>query len=366
MRKVVLSAMCAITALLFLCCPTAYLLDARNRVVQHWLNGNRLAYEGKIVIWSVDAGADGKHALTSWLKSRAAVFESQHFGVYVTVMQSMTTAEVSQRMQTGECPDLLLCGSDVPQAVLQQAVAFQGPFYIEPVLPQLQTGLLTPVFQNGNVMLINEDALYRAGLSPPAGPEGMGSEWVEQTLKSLPNAFGHEDGAALMAAVLSSLPDAAQEAFVRGKACGTDAFLQGDAVIYLAHTDALWELYKGELLGKTLPGTIAYPLKGLARRVQYAILMKNANRARQVAAATFLSALLGKQAQTSLSDIYALPVVSGTTCSRVDLTALWQTADETKYVCPPTGETAFLAQVSAKAMLETLRTLALQLCKPQP
>ena len=136
----------------------------------------------------------------------------------------------------------------------------------------------------------------------------MDAQWIQTVQKELPNAIAHEDGVCLMAAIMSEMPQDMQQAFLKSKGGNLDALLKGDIAIYLTRQESLWQLYKQDILGTTLPGVIAYPLCGFSPRIQCAVLMENKDRHRREAAAAFITTLLGKQAQTALEDIYALPV----------------------------------------------------------
>ncbi len=364
MRKMLLGGICAVTAALMLLFPAPFLMDMRNRVLEHWLFGGKIAYEGDLSVWVVDVRADGKQSLLSWIRGRIAFYEAGHFGIYPKVEGPMTIEEVQLRMRNGAHPDVLLCGVDVPEPILENAVRYDGPFLMDPILPQRSEGLITPILQSGTLVLLNEDALYRAGLNPPAGLSGMDSQWLQTVLQELPNAAGHEDGVCLMAAVMSEMPQAMQQAFLKSKRGNLDALLKGELAIYLSQQGSLWQLYKQDLLGKTLPGVIAYPLSGLSPRMQCAVLIKNNDRHRHEAAAALITTLLGKQAQTALADIYALPVVTGTSCVRADLVSLWQKAEETEWVYPNTGEAEFLTLVSKDAPLSDLQSYVRNLCRP--
>lgn len=363
MRKVLLSAICAVFAALFLLFPMPFLTYTRNKVLEHWLSGGKLAYEGKIVVWAVDAKVDGKQALMSWLRSRVSFFEKNHFGIYPE-LASMTMEDVTSRLQKGERPDVLLCGVDAPRVVLDCAAAYEGPFLMKPVLPQLYGGLLTPVLQSGTVVLINEDALYRAGLNPPAGLVGMEAQWLKTVSEEIPNALAYEDGVSLMAAVVSEMPADLQQAFIKSKTGTLEAFLKGDIAVYLTYQNALWQLYRQDLLGKTLPGITAYPLAGFTAKAECVALIKNEDKHRQQAAAAFVTTLLGRQAQSALAEIYALPTVSGTSCTRADLSALWQKAEETIYIYPGNGLEEFLLMTTGNASLPDLKNYVQGLCQP--
>ena len=363
MRKILLSAACVAIAALFLLFPMPFLSYATNKVLEHWLSGGKLAYEGKIVVWTVDAKVDGKQALMSWLKSRASFFEKNHFGIYPELL-AMTMEDVASKLQQGEVPDVLLCGVDVPKQVLDCAAVYEGPFLMKPIMPQLHGGLLTPVLQSGTVVLINEDALYKAGLNPPAGLAGMEAQWLQGVMEQLPKAVAHEDGISLMAAVVSEMPSELQQAFLKSGTATLDAFLKGDIAVYLSYQSALWQLYRQDLLGKTLPGITCYPLSGFAAKIECAALMKNADKHRQQAAAAFVTTLLGKQAQTALSEIYALPTVSGTSCTRADLSALWLKAEDTAYLYPGHGVEEFVQMASGNATLSELKAYVQGLCQP--
>jgi hypothetical protein len=364
MRRWIFCALCALFAALLLIVPSVFIPGAHNEVIRRWLNAGKLAYEGKLVVYAVDAGADGKGALFAYLNERAAAFERRYFGIYPIVYEPMTMGEVEARIDAGESPDVLLCADDIPGGVLAKAAPFTGSFALPQILPQRLGGRLTPLYQGGVVVLVHEDALYRHGLSPPAGIEGMDDQWVSYVLEGMPSAFAYEDGRTLMAAVMGEVGDGAQEALRRGSCLDMRAFLKGEAAVYATSQRALWELYRQELLGATLPGVIVYPLGGFVPRVQYAVLMQNADAERQSAAQAFIAMLLGKSAQAALGDIYALPASAGVSCNRMDLAALWQRAEEAELVYAGRGEEAFLQLAQGDAPLESLREFVRTLCYP--
>ena len=328
MRKAILTFLCAALAVLFIACPWMFLMQPRNRVVRKWLSGGSLSYEGELTVWAVDAGVGGKNALHRWLYEQSAAFKRRHFGVYPVIEDVGDMDEVRRRVQAGQCPDLLLCGGSVPKNVLDRAALYDGPFPMPLALTQREGGRLTPLMQSGAVVLINEDALYIAGLFPPEGMEGMQADWVAQTLNVLPGAFGYDDPLCLMAALAGDLPKEAQR--------------------------ALSEIRRRELTGKTLPGLAAYPLCGFAAGVQYALLLPGADESRDAAARAFLTSLVGNRAQSALADVYALPVVRGASCRRADLGALWLCAEQTRYIANPSSLPGFAALCRDNASVEEL------------
>jgi hypothetical protein len=362
MRKGLPGVICALVAVILLLFPPLFYCDGSNALIRQWLNGGKISYRGKLIVAVVDAGASGKDAIEQWILDRAAAYEKRYFGIFVEV-SAMTLSEAEERIGNGDTPDVLLCGSDADKGLLERAVPFESTG-VDGALPQLNGGLLTPVFQSGVVVLVNEDALYKYGLSPPAGMETMDDAWVEGTLCAMPQAFAYEDAASLMAVVQSRLPDAAQYAMVTGKRLEVEAFFRGDAAIFAGTPRALWELYRMELLGKPAPCVIPYALMGFAPHVQYAMLMQNADAARKEAAAAFISSLLGKAAQRALADIYALPVISDVECTRDDLGFLWQNAGQVLLAYPGYGEAEFLRLIQTGASLASLRQWVQTLCLP--
>lgn len=362
MRRSVFSAVCAAVAALLFFFPSLFSLRTQNRVIQKWLYGSRLAYEGEITVWTVDTNADGKGSLSGWLDGRSAFFKERNFGVYPVLDPPMTVEEVQQRMAAGETPDVILCGSDVPPCVLERAIGYEGPFPMPLVLPQEADGLLTPVLRSGVLILVNEDALYLAGTNPPPDLAGMDGEWLDSLLELCPDAFGYDDGTSLMAVMTNEVPPAAQQALLRASPCDMQAFLNGDVAIYAASQRALWELYRQELMGKPLPGVSIHPLCSFVPNVEYAVLMQNEDAQRQEAARAFITVLVGKSAQTALGDIYALPVVEGTTCARSDLYVLWQCAPQAQYIYGGSGKEAFMEKVHAGTDILELREFVMGLC----
>ncbi len=363
MRRSVFSAVCAAIAILFLCFPSLFLMQAQNKVICKWLYGSRLAYEGELSVWTVDVNADGKNALYNWLAARSVFYKQRHFGIYPVLEQPMTMEQARDRMASGEVPDILLCGGNVPPDVLNHAASYEGPFPMPLMLPQYENGLLTPVMRSGTVVLINDDVLYAAGLNPPDGLEGMDGQWVEYATEELPGAFAYDDALSLMAVVLSDLPQQAQEAFLSASPAGIEDFICGHSAVFVTSLKSLWYLYRQELLGKPLPSVASYPLCGFVPRVQYAVLMHNGDAKRQEAAGAFIAVLIGKTAQTALSDIYALPVVYGAKCERADLMDLWQCEMQTEYVFCGHGEEEFMAMVNTDSSIEDLRAYASGLCR---
>ncbi len=364
MRKGILNLVCAAIAVMLLCFPSLLWMQAHNSVVRKWLNGGRLTYQGELAVWVVDANVDGKGALRSWILGRSTFYKQRNFGIYPIIEPTMTLDQVRSRIASGEIPDVLLCGGDVPQSVLDHATAYQGSFPMPLVLPQRGKGLFTPVMHSGTVLLINEDALYRAGLNPPAGVEGMDEQWISYSEAELSGAFCYDDALSLMAVVLSDLPPAVQQALLNGSEGNMQEFLNGSTAVFATTQAALWQLYRQELLGRSLPDIVAYPLCGFAPRVQYAVLMQNADTHRQAAASALITILVGNKGQIALADIYALPVVSGTTCERTDLMGLWQCAQQTKYVYPGHGEVEFMDMVREGATPDEARAYAIDLCRP--
>jgi hypothetical protein len=178
----------------------------------------------------------------------------------------------------------------------------------------------------------------------------------------MPAAAGYEDAESLMAAVMGPLPENVQKALLKGRKSVIGPFLNGDLAVYITSQNALWQLRKQELLGKTLPSFAAYPVAGFASRSECAVLFSNPDKARQQAAQAFVSLLLGRQAQTALADIYALPAVQGTACARADLAPLWQSAEKTVTVFSGKGASVFMDRVAEGAAIEVLKGIVVENC----
>ena len=76
--------------------------------------------------------------------------------------------------------------------------------------------LAWPVFYSGYAILVNEQALYSVGLSPPLDIEDMDQAYLQQVQQALPNAFAYETKQAGLAAMGAQMNEQTRQAIVQG------------------------------------------------------------------------------------------------------------------------------------------------------
>ena len=318
-------------------------------MIQHWLRGDPVAFQGTLQIWVADGEATGKGNAAAWLQERSSAFEKKNFGIFYT-MEQMSATVMAQRLAQGERPDMIILG-DAQQADI---VSYCTKLTVDvPLLSGLslwQEDRLCPLYQTGYGLLINEDVLYEQGLNPPAGLEGLDADWVQQVQQALPQAFACDDGDATttMAVLQSTLPELVQETIAKGESGSFSQWKEGRIAVLPCSMRTAWELEKQSILGKQLPAYTWLPLTGFSGHVQWAGVVEQADTARMDAAAQLLAFYLQKGSQQKLSEIWSIPVRAengGVPCEANAQVAFWQAAQQTprRFLAPDADQSAFVA-----------------------
>ena len=363
-------ALCAVLGVALLLFPGLWDTSGQKLWMQKWLRGNKLAYTGHLTVWLADVpGASGKGSAQSWVRSCMQAFEKKNFGIFLE-LECMDMAQMTARIQAGERPDVVLGdGSDSP---LWQEVL--TPLYESWPMPvQLDSrldGRWQPVFQGGYALLINEDALYSAGLSPPAGLSGLDELWIEQLRTQAPQAMARDDGDATsaMAALISpEIPEAARIALQQAPGATIAQFLNGEVAVLPASMQSVWELEKQSILGRQVPAFQSYPLSGFRGHVQYVGVIGPSKEARTQAAAAFVTLLLGKSAQSQLYTLWAAPVAfpkEGLACEQANQAMYWQAILQPgALVLPPGTQTEPFVQMLAQSPLHEVEQWVQDACQ---
>ena len=57
-------------------------LNQEEQLIQHWLRGDPVAFQGTLQIWVADGEATGKGNAAAWLQERSSAFEKKNFGIF--------------------------------------------------------------------------------------------------------------------------------------------------------------------------------------------------------------------------------------------------------------------------------------------
>lgn len=362
-RRKWMVALCALLGAALLLFPGLWDTSGQKLWMQKWLRGNKLAYTGHLRIWLADVpGASGKGSAQSWVRSCMEAFEKKNFGIFLE-LECMDMEQMTARIQAGERPDVVLgdgSGDALWEAVLTPLYeAWPMPVQLESRLD----GRWQPVFQGGYALLVNEDALYSAGLSPPAGLEGLDELWMEQLLAQAPHAVARDDGdvtSAMAALCNQGIPEAARTAIQHAQGATVQQFLKGEVAVLPASMQSVWELEKQSIIGKQVPAFASYPLSGFCGHVQYAGVTGQSKQARTQAAAAFVKLLLGKSAQSQLYTLWAAPTAfpkAGLSCAQANQAMYWQAILQPGALSlPPGSQTdAFVQMLPQSTLHEAVR-----------
>ena len=345
-------ALCALLGVALLLFPGLWDTSGQKAWMQKWLRGNKLAYTGHLTVWLADVPrASGKGSAESWVRSCMQAFEKDNFGIFLR-LECMDMAQMTSRIQAGERPDVVL-GDGSGDALWQEVLT---PLYEAWPMPvQLESqldGRWQPVFQSGYALLVNEEALYSAGLSVPAGLTGLDELWMEQLLSQSPGAVARDDGdvtAAMATLCNGTVPYAVRTAVQHAQSATVQQFLKGEVTVLPATMQSVWELEKQSIIGKQVPAFQSYPLGGFCGHVQYAGVIGPQSETRTQAGAAFVKLLLGKRAQSQLYMLWAAPAAfpkAGLACAQANQSMYWQgICQPGVLVLPPHAQADSFAQL---------------------
>lgn len=323
--------------------------NQEEQLIEHWLRGDPVAFEGTLRIWVADGEATGKGNAAAWLQQRSSAFEKKNFGVFYT-MEQMSATVMAQRLAQGERPDIVILGDEQQDGIAPYCTQLTVEVPLLSALSLWQENRLCPLYQTGYGLLINEDALYAEGLNPPAGLDGLDADWVQQVQQALPRAFACDDGdvTSTMAVLQSTLPELVQEAIVTGESGSLSQWKDGHIAVLPCSMRTAWELEKQSILGKQLPAYTWLPLSGFSGHVQWGGVVEQTDTARMDTAAQLLAFYLQKGSQQKLSEIWSVPVRAedgGVPCEANAQAAFWQAAQQTprRFLKPEADRQAFVA-----------------------
>lgn len=306
----------------------------QHQQISQWIRGKKLAYQGTLQVWYISGHASGTGDGSKWAKARLDKFEKNHFGIFYE-MQGMDAEGMQAQLAAGQRPDLIFFGNEERETVeplLQQSAqtAQLAPAWQEKGAAQLAW----PVFYSGYAILINEQALYAAGLSPPLDIEDIDQEYIQQVQQALPNAFAYETKQAGMAAMGAQVNAQTKQALVQGDAGTRAQFLQ-EEIAFFACPASTWYAIEGMSNTQSIPSYQAVPLANLAVDTQYVGVMQTEDGAKARACDAAVAYLLSQNSQQALEDIGALPVIGTDEPMQAQGSitgALWQHRDE-KNLC---------------------------------
>lgn len=280
----------------------------QHQQISQWIRGKKLAYQGTLQVWYIPGHASGTGDGSKWAKARLDKFEKNNFGIFYE-MQILDTQGMQAKLSAGQRPDLVFFGSeqaDVVVPLLQQCeqTAKLAPAWQDKTVEQLAW----PVFYSGYAILVNEQALYSVGLSPPLDIEDMDQAYLQQVQQALPNAFAYETKQAGLAAMGAQMNEQTRQAIVQGGS-GTRAQFLKEEIAFFACPASTWYTIEGLSNTQSVPSYQAVPLSNLAVEAQYVGVMKTEDQAKTKACNAAVACLLSQNSQQALEDIGALPVI---------------------------------------------------------
>ncbi len=300
---------CTFFAVLALLWPGMWAVGSGRKQISQWVRGSRLAYQGTLVLWYVPSDAAGAGDGSAWVETRMKRFEREHFGIFYT-LEKMDAQTLSQRVAAGETPDMVFFGNgEMNQILLQlRRCTAQQANWMPAFAAQTEGGRLWPLFYGGYALLVNEQALYNIGQSPPLDVSDMQEEYISEIVSALPGAFGYQDEKAVAAAMGMAINDQTKAALATGQKAGLEDFLQ-EKVAFFACPASTW--YALEKRGNTqsIPAYQAYPATKLAISVQWGGVMETEDENKALACEKAMAFLLSRYSQQRLEEIGSLPVI---------------------------------------------------------
>lgn len=326
---------CAALMLIILLNPQWITKGRDRRFFSHWLKGNILDYQGWLTVWHIPSLACGTKDGTDWLRAAAAAFEKANFGIFFK-LETIPSEELENRLASGETPDIISFNS----GDIENPDLYFMPLEAHKSLPKslVQSGtyngvlLACPVFRSGHAILINDDALYEEGFSPPANIEDINMDWLGQ-LPSGSIAYDSEDAASRIA-VITSAENAGAKSIGFGAPATYKDFFSGNVAVMAASTSTLLSIKQAGAKSYA-PSLSVFPVAGFCGRAQYAGVCKTQDKSKADACAAFVGHLLKESQQAKLAGIYALPVINTQYLPNDSaLSTLWMAESETWPLVP--------------------------------
>ena len=288
--------------------PGSWNQPLQRQQINQWIRGKRLSYQGTLQVWYVSAGASGAGDGSAWVRARMQKFEKNHFGIFYQ-MQTMDSAALNEKLDNGERPDLIFFGKEQIGKItpLLQACDLSAT-----LLPAFENntaeGKIWPVFYGGYAILVNEQALYSVGLSPPLDLETMDETYLQQVTQALPHAFAYQTQQAGLAAVRGPVNAGTQALFANAAQGTKEQFLKEEIAFY-ACPISTWYTLENMSNTQAVPSYQAFPISNFAVDVQYMGMVDTQEESKQKACTAVLSFFLNEYSQQALQTIGALPVI---------------------------------------------------------
>lgn len=321
---------CILFALAAILWPGLWNQPLQHQQISQWIRGKKLAYQGTLQVWYISGHASGTGDGSKWARARLDKFEKNNFGIFYE-MQVLDVPSLQARLSAGQRPDLIFFGSEQandvePMLQKSEQSAQMVPAWKDKTAAQRAW----PVFYSGYAILINEQALYTAGLSPPLDVEDMDRSYLQQVQQALPNAFAYETKQAALAVMDAPMNEQTRQAIVQSSPGTRTQFLK-EEIAFFACPASTWYTIEGLSNTQSIPSYQAVPLSNLAVEVQYAGVMQTEDQAKAKACDAAIAYLLTPNSQQALEDIGALPVIQTAEPMQAQGSitgALWQHREE--------------------------------------
>ncbi len=304
----------------------------QHQQISQWIRGKKLAYQGTLQVWYISANASGTGDGSSWAKARLSKFEKNNFGIFYE-MQIMDTEKLQEKISQGQRPDLIFFGHgqwDIVQPLLREST--QSAHLVPCFQPEEESSTAWPVFYGGYAILINEQALYTVGLSPPLDAEEIDETLIQQAKQALPHAFAYETQQAAMAVMQSSVNEGTKQSFVEADVGTRAQFIQEEIAFFVCPAST-WYTIEGMSNTQSIPSYQAIPLSNSAIEIQYVGSVQTEDEEKAKACDAAIAYLLNQNSQQALENIGAMPVLQTNDSMQAQgaiTGALWQHREEDK------------------------------------
>ncbi len=187
-KRRVISLIMAAAIVLYVIFIPQYLQDQLGRdPYREWIEPKDEPYSGIINIWHIVGFKPYLGSIGTWLKNRAHVIESRHYGVFFEVT-AMTVEECSERMQKGERADIYSfpsgwCTADMLREIdTEKEHAIVGRLAETGVIGQ--STLAVPFLYSGYMLSVNTSIAAERGVTMPTD-RIVSADWLKDAVQRL-------------------------------------------------------------------------------------------------------------------------------------------------------------------------------------
>lgn len=306
--KRIIFAFISVCVAVFLVCSPVYIFQALGEnKYREWLEVKPEPYSGIITLWHIVGFKPYEGSAGSWLIKRTKKFEKKYNGVFIEVL-SMTEEEAAQRLDRGEKPDMysFALGWSYPERFVPLE-NFDYPFIGNLKSCGYANGscYAVPFMLSGYLLLVNVELAQERSLPLPKKPEDISPQWLAEAQKTLTFSRGKKKA---QIAGLAASPEIAAYTGAGAETADPEAFKSKQAAMAIADLRFAGDVSRSLEEGNGFLFE-AYPVTSYTNLVQLIGISRDIDEREAAYANVFIDMLLGEQAQASLAEIGALPVI---------------------------------------------------------